>query len=73
LVQALCDFSTLIWFLVHHSMQCQELVADVPSYISYYDALKLGASSIWLLGNHKLCADSAQPPSMTMLLEDTNG
>jgi hypothetical protein len=51
---ALSDFGTLIKILGQRPTHCRELVVDIPGYVGYCDASKLGAGGVWLSGNLQL-------------------
>jgi hypothetical protein len=48
---ALSNFRTLICILSNRPTNCKELIVNVPGYIGYCDASKLGAGGVWLSGS----------------------
>jgi hypothetical protein len=48
---ALSNFCTLICILCNRPTNCKELIINVPGYIGYCDASKLGAGGVWLSGS----------------------
>jgi hypothetical protein len=48
---ALSNFCMLICILCNHPTNCKELIINVPGYIGYCNASKLGAGGVWLSGS----------------------
>jgi hypothetical protein len=51
---ALSNFGTLIKILGQRPTHYRELVVDIPGYVGYCDASKLGAGGVWLSGTFHL-------------------
>jgi hypothetical protein len=51
---ALSNFGTLIKILGQRPTHCRELDVDIPGYVGYCDASKLGAGGVWLSGTFQL-------------------